>query len=278
MSTYNLTPEQQDEIRRRLKGTRLEALAISSGLLPPPDYEERILKEMVRKSASTLALVKDAKILSKVDEPVLITGPTGSGKELVAGLVHGCDRKGRFVPVNTTAIVDTLFESELFGHKQGSFTGANENRLGLIAEASNGTLFLDEIGDMGLSTQAKLLRLIENRQYRMVGDSKLLDSNCRIVCATHRDLAKLVKQGKFREDLFYRISVFELKVAPLKERREDYEYLAASFDLPEEASDTVWHLSTLPGNVRQLKNIARYYNVLGKLPPVISSTEENLSS
>src|SRR3954471_11885246 len=168
--------------------------------------------------------------VSRSQAPVHIFGESGTGKELVARLIHesGARRDAPFVPVNCGAIPSELMESELFGHKKGSFTGAVSDKQGLIQSAEGGTLFLDEIADLPLHMQVKLLRVIQEKSVRPVGESREFPIDVRILSATHKNLAALVADGKFREDLFYRINVIEIRVPPLRERAEDIPGLADS--------------------------------------------------
>ena len=262
---FTLTDEQKKEIRRHIIGSRLEQVAVESGILTPMTWLDLVLDNFIAEDQSTKDALSQAKALSGHDDPVLITGPTGSGKEMIANILHG-KRPGLFVPVNSTAIAESLFESELFGHIRGAFTGANETRKGLIKSAKDGTLFMDEIGDLSGATQTKLLRLVENKQFRSVGDSSLDKALCRFVFATHQDLTTLIKAGRFREDLFYRISVFTIDLRPLRERPLDYAKLCDEFGLTKEEAATIWDTCSLSGNIRQLRNIARYRKVIGKLP------------
>ena len=177
------------------------------------------------------------KVLETVDRVaslpthVLITGESGTGKDLIARAVHdrGSRAKAPFVPINCAAIPEPLLESELFGHVKGAFTGASEHKEGLLKTAGEGTIFLDELGDMPLSLQAKLLRAIESREIQPVGSTRRVQIQARVVAATHRDLRELARTGKFREDLYYRLAVVEIPVAPLRERREDIPLLANHF-------------------------------------------------
>ena len=177
------------------------------------------------------------KVLETVDRVaslpthVLITGESGTGKDLVARAIHarGARAQAPFVPINCAAIPEPLLESELFGHVKGAFTGATEHKEGLLKTAGEGTIFLDELGDMPLSLQAKLLRAIESREIQPVGSTRRVQIQARVVAATHRDLRELARTGKFREDLFYRLAVVEIPVAPLRERREDIPLLANHF-------------------------------------------------
>ncbi|MGC9198793.1 MAG: sigma-54-dependent transcriptional regulator [Acidobacteriaceae bacterium] len=199
---------------------------------------------------------------------MLIHGATGVGKDLVAGAVHRRSRvSGKFVVLNCSAVVETLFESELFGHVRGSFTGADRDKTGLFELANEGTLFLDEIGDMPLQTQAKLLRALQNQEVLAVGSVAARKVNVRVVAATHRDLRAAIAEGKFREDLYYRLSMVELTVPPLRDRPEDIPLLARHFvkrfnqefrkkigGLTPRASIVLGHYAW-PGNVRELEHV-----------------------
>ncbi len=199
---------------------------------------------------------------------VLIHGPTGAGKDLIATALHQRSRvPGRYVVLNCSAVVETLFESELFGHVRGAFTGADRDKTGLFELANGGTLFLDEIGDMPLQTQAKLLRAIQNQEIQPVGSMASRKVNVRIVAATHRDLRAAIASGRFREDLYYRLSMVELTVPSLKERQEDIPLLAHHFarKFSVEFSKEIRGLTprallvlqryAWPGNVRELEHI-----------------------
>ncbi|MDE3059769.1 MAG: nitrogen regulation protein NR(I) [Pseudomonadota bacterium] len=202
------------------------------------------------------------------DLTVTIIGESGTGKELVARALHQLGRRksGPFVAINMAAIPRELVESELFGYEKGAFTGANQRKSGKFEQAEGGTLFLDEIGDMPMDAQTKLLRVLQQGEYLTVGGTQLLKANVRIVCATHRDLAQLVKSGAFREDLYYRLNVVPIRMPPLRERREDIAPLAQYF--LRKASEKGLPLKTLdaqaiqamteydwPGNVRELENM-----------------------
>ena len=169
--------------------------------------------------------------LAITDVSVLIQGETGTGKELIAKAIHyNSPRKaGRFIAVNCGAITETLLESELFGHEKGAFTGAITQRKGIFEAADGGTLFLDEIGEISASTQVKLLRVLQESEFQRVGGSDPIRVNIRIVAATNQNLEDLVKAGRFRQDLFYRLNVFPITVPPLRERIEDIPLLAAHF-------------------------------------------------
>jgi two-component system response regulator AtoC len=208
-------------------------------------------------------------LVSQTKSTVLIEGESGTGKELVARAVHGNtpDMKGLFVPINCAAIVETLLESELFGHEKGAFTGAVTRKEGKFTQASGGTLFLDEIGDMSQDLQAKLLRVLQDHSYQRVGGKETLTFNGRIIAATNRNLSKEVERGNFREDLYYRLNVVKVRVPPLRERREDIPILANYLlnkinskldkNVNKIPSDVMAELVAFdwPGNVRQLENL-----------------------
>jgi two-component system response regulator PilR (NtrC family) len=207
--------------------------------------------------------------VARSQAPVHIFGESGTGKELVAKLIHesGPRRDGPFVPVNCGAIPTELMESELFGHKRGSFTGAVSDKKGLIQSAEGGTLFLDEIADLPLHMQVKLLRVIQEKAVRPIGEQLEVAVDVRVLSATHRNLSQLVAEGKFREDLFYRVNVIELRVPSLRERPEDVPELAEAIlrrlgrrmkiPPPTLARDALTSLQAygFPGNVRELENI-----------------------
>lgn len=238
-------------------------------------------------------LIGDSKAMSDVlqlirkvaptQSTVLIRGETGCGKELVARGVHDESlRKDKaFVAVNCGALPEHLIESELFGHKKGSFTGADSQREGLFEVANGGSIFLDEIGELPLSMQAKLLRVLESGDIRRVGDNQTLHVDVRVICATHRDLDSMVESGTFREDLMFRINTFEIHVPALRERMEDVMHLARHLYLrhrPEHASiENVFADETIqifkqhpwPGNVRELANVVEHATILCDHPPIL---------
>lgn len=225
--------------------------------------------ELIGASPAMNQLREQARKLARSQAPVYISGDSGTGKELVARRIHalGPRRDEPFVPVNCGAIPTELMESEFFGHRKGSFTGANEDRKGLFGEADGGTLFLDEVAELPLHMQVKLLRAIQEKTVRPVGESREVPVNVRILSATHQDLAEEVRAGRFRQDLFYRLNVIETHVPPLRERPEDIpplvdsilERLCAEWGLEQpELSDGAWQALKrypFPGNVRELENI-----------------------
>jgi DNA-binding NtrC family response regulator len=217
-----------------------------------------------------------ARVASSPRTTISLTGESGVGKEVLARAVHfasGC-LPGSFVAVNCAAIPEALLESELFGHVRGAFTGAERDREGKFSLARGGTLLLDEIGDMPLSLQAKLLRVLEERTYEKVGSSTLLSADFRVIVATHRNLAELVRQGVFREDLFHRINVVPIAIPALRERKEDISLLVDFFldtfrrhqgkALPGVSKKAMDLLSsyTWPGNIRELRNVLEYAAIL----------------
>jgi two-component system, NtrC family, response regulator PilR len=252
-------------VLRKLVGSALKLRPGSDGATTLTMQGPRL----IGRSAAMQQLREMIARVARSQAPVHIFGESGTGKELVAALIHesGARREGRFVPVNCGAIPTELMESELFGHKRGSFTGAVADKQGLIQSAEGGTLFLDEIADLPLHMQVKLLRVVQEKTVRAVGEAREEPVDVRILSATHKDLAELVAEGRFREDLFYRINVIELRVPPLRERREDVAELAEAIlrrlsrrmnteapavDPP--ALDLLQSYA-FPGNVRELENI-----------------------
>ena len=232
---------------------------------------------MIGVSEALLKVKETIAAVGPTDVNVLIQGESGSGKELVARAVHeNSERAGRnFVPVDCCTLQEKLFESELFGHEKGSFTGADRQKRGLIEGAEGGTLFLDEIGEIDASIQAKLLRFLETGVFRRVGGTKDLQANARVVAATNRDLEALSREGQFRSDLYYRLSTFVIEVPPLRARREDIPYLATHFIQNHNfsrrinmrfGSDAIRHLTAYdwPGNVRELKNVIERAIILSR--------------
>jgi two-component system response regulator PilR (NtrC family)/two-component system response regulator HydG len=196
---------------------------------------------------------------------VLITGESGTGKEVVARTIHfsGTRSDKPFVPINCTAMPEGLLESELFGHVRGAFTGAHTNKKGLFEAAAGGTLFLDEIGDMPISLQGKLLRVLQDKEIRPVGGTQSVKVDVRIIAATHQDMNRAIQEGRFRQDLYYRLNVIPIRIPPLRERADDIPVLAEAF-LRKHASDERAHFNNAatrklmqaswPGNARELEN------------------------
>jgi DNA-binding NtrC family response regulator len=218
------------------------------------------------------AAVELAKKAAKTDATVLLLGESGTGKEVIARYIH-CS--GPFVAVNAAALAETLLESELFGHEKGSFTGATARRAGKFELAHGGTLFLDEIGDISPALQAKLLRVLQERAFERVGGTETLTVDVRIIAATNRDLRKQVAEGKFREDLFYRLNVISIPLAPLRERRGDVKPLAEHFlrELKPSVRFAPEALAALerydwPGNARELRNAIERAAALSEGPEI----------
>jgi transcriptional regulator with PAS, ATPase and Fis domain len=193
--------------------------------------------------------------------PVLILGETGTGKEVVARAVHNMEGRGQFVVVDCSSLVGPLMESELFGYAKGAFTGAHNQKLGLLDAANGGTAFFDEIGELPLEHQAKLLRVLQEKEFRAVGALGQRSSNFRLIAATNRDLAKEVAEKRFREDLFYRLNVMRLRLTPLRERKDDIPALITHFlnryGIDHQVPDEVMHMLVQyewPGNVRELEH------------------------
>ena len=246
-----------------LRNLVAQAIKVSKAAAPPAGQ-----RELVGTSDSIVKLKERIAKLARSQAPVYVSGESGTGKELVARLIHEQGpRAGQpFVPVNCGAIPQDLIESELFGHTKGAFTGAVADKPGLFQAASGGTLFLDEVAELPLQMQVKLLRAIQEKRVRRVGAQQEEPVDCRILSATHKDLSALVAAGGFRQDLYYRINVIELKVPPLRERGEDIVLLArhflnafaaegaGSFDL-EPAAVAALRAYAFPGNVRELENI-----------------------
>jgi two-component system response regulator AtoC len=239
------------------------------------------LGDLVGRSRPMTEIFEIIRRVARSNAPVLITGPSGSGKEVAARTIHRLSRRAGkpFVAFNCGAISSTLIESELFGHERGSFTGADKRRVGYFEEAMGGTLFLDEITEMGPELQVKLLRVLENRTLRRVGSSAELKVDVRLISATNRDPHEAIEEKKLREDLYYRLNVFPIALPPLTDRRDDIPLLAEHFrkliEEQEKAGVAGWDPGALdvlnsydwPGNVRELRNIVHraYVMTEGKI-------------
>lgn len=239
---------------------------------------------LVGRSPAMVAVYKLLARVARNDATVLITGETGTGKEQVARAIHQASPRANapFVPVDCTALPETLFESELFGHERGAFTGAHAQRQGMLEVADGGTCFIDEIGELSLALQAKLLRTLQEKTTRRLGGNQTFPLRARIVVATNRDLPRLVRQGAFREDLLYRLDVVRINIPPLRERREDIPLLIRHFlekyasegsaPLPEISSEAMASLKRYhwPGNVRQLENVIQRLMAVSVSPVVLA--------
>ena len=227
----------------------------------PRDAVRRML---IGDSAAMVEVRRLIRLIAPTDAPVLLHGPTGSGKEVAARAIHAAAGDGErpFVAVNCGAIPAELIESELFGHEKGSFTGATERRIGRFETANGGTLFLDEIGDMPLAAQVRLLRVLEERSFERVGSTRAIAFTGRIICASHRDLHAEIAAGRFREDLWYRLAVLPIALPALRDRRDDVPALVAAIaratglDVSiDRAGIAALARHDWPGNVRELRNI-----------------------
>lgn len=262
--------EEIDRLRARLEEENLYLREEVSAALGMGDF--------VGESQALQHVLRQVELVAPTDAAVLITGESGTGKELVARAIHDrSPRKGRaLIKVNCSAVPDTLFESEFFGHVKGAFTGALADRPGRFEMADHGTLFLDEIGEVPLPMQAKLLRVIQEREFERVGDIRTRHVDVRILAATNRDLKREVDAGRFRQDLYYRLSVFPLHIPPLRERREDIPKLAAHFiaqsakrmnrRVPRLTQGVLSQLAahSWPGNVRELQNVVERAVILSQ--------------
>ena len=247
---------------------RLERIEGTADLIGQSDEIERV-RRLIAKVAPT-------------DSTVLILGETGTGKELVARSVHEQSLRADMplVPVNCGALPESLIESELFGHRKGAFTGADEQRTGLLQVANGGSLFLDEIGELPKAMQAKLLRFLESGEVRRLGDNESFHCDVRVICATNRHLGEMVAAGEFREDLWFRINTFEIPLPPLRERTDDIpvlaRHLAARFGRPHGSAEEIFAPETLevlaehawPGNVRELANVIEHAMILCDALPI----------
>ncbi len=266
----------------------MERAAAGAGSGSKPDWRAAI----VGRSRAMFSVCNLVELVGRRRSTVLVTGETGTGKEVVARAIHMAGPRAQkpWVPVNCTALPDTLLEAELFGHTKGAFTGASTVRIGRFEEAHGGTLFLDEIGDMPLDLQAKLLRVLQEREIQRIGSSQTIPVDVRVVAATNADLAGRVREGKFREDLFYRLNVVPIQIPPLRERMSDVPPLAQTFiekicryeGIPRKRilQEAMHHLCTYhwPGNVRQLENAMEMAVVLSGEREVLLPADFRLPS
>jgi two-component system, NtrC family, response regulator AtoC len=262
-----LRPAQLEVVFQRLAARRTLESEVET--LRAELQETGKLGELIGKSAAMVKVFDTVRRVARSNAPVLITGQSGTGKEVVARTIHRLSRRASapFVAFNCGAISPTLIESELFGHERGAFTGADKRRIGYFEEANGGTLLLDEITEMGAELQVKLLRVLEAKTVRRVGGTQDLRVDVRLVSATNRDPEEAIRQGKLREDLYYRLNVFPIVLPLLSERRDDVAPLAEHFrrhiEEQEKAGVTAWDPAALraleahvwPGNVRELRNV-----------------------
>ncbi len=238
------------------------------------------LTYIIGQSQGLLSVLATARRVASTNAPVLITGESGTGKELIAQAIHELSRRADkpFVKVNLGGISTALFESEMFGHKKGSFTDAKSDRTGRFELAEGGTIFLDEIGELELASQVKLLRVLQDQTYEVLGDSVTKRADVRVVCATNADLRQMVNDKTFREDLFYRINIIHLHLPPLRERQEDIPLLVEHFirqtcvtnglPIATASPEAIQYLQSLPfpGNIRELKNLVERTLLMSPLP------------
>jgi len=281
---YFTKPFNMDELRLKVR-QHLEALRLKQEnvLLKRALNTAHEFSNIIGRSNEMLEVFKLIETIAKTNSTVCITGESGTGKDLVARAVHynSLRRDHPFVALNCGGLPETLLESELFGHMRGAFTGADSNKKGLIEVAERGTIFLDEIGEMTQAMQVKLLRVLQDRRFRRLGGTEEVQADIRVVAATNQDLQKMVAEGRFREDLYYRINVIQVHLPPLRDRREDIPLLANHFlarfsqdvDKPiraisQEALDLLSSYAW-PGNVRELENVIERAVALEQTPLVL---------
>ena len=281
--TPNLRDELTLRVRKELDRKRLQQENV---LMKRTLKSAHQFSNIIGGSEPMLAIFQLIETIAPTSSTVLIAGESGTGKELVARAIHfNSARKDRpFVALNCGALSETLLDSELFGHVRGAFTSADTNKKGLIEIAEKGTIFLDEIGEMSPQVQVKLLRVLQERKFRRLGGTDEVDADIRIIAATNRDLSKMVSEGKFREDLFYRINVIPIRLPPLRERREDIPQLAGHFvnrfakqmgkpvtaisgDALELLKGYAW-----PGNIRELENAMERAVALERTPSILADS------
>jgi two-component system response regulator PilR (NtrC family) len=281
---YFMKPFNMDELRLKVR-QHLEAsrLRQENVLLKRALSTSYSFSNIIGSSEPMVDVFRMIETIARTQSTVLITGESGTGKDLVARAVHfnSLRREHPFVALNCGAIPETLLESELFGHMRGAFTGADQNKKGLIEVAEHGTIFLDEIGEMNATMQVKLLRVLQERTFRRLGGTEEVAADIRVIAATNQDLPKLVAEGRFREDLFYRINVIPIHLPPLRDRREDIPLLAEHFlgkyaaqmekpihGLSHEARDLLAAYAW-PGNVRELENAIERAVALEQTPVIL---------
>jgi len=276
---YVTKPFTEDKLRACVeKAMQISQLTSEVKYLRSEIEGKYTFNNIIGNSSEICEILRLAGEVSHTDTTVLITGESGTGKELLSRATHlnspRC--KGPFLPVNCAAIPNALLEAELFGYERGAFTGAQQLKKGKFEIASGGTLFLDEIGDMELDVQAKLLRVLESKSFERLGGSRIIQSDVRIIAATNKDLESMVREKTFREDLFYRISVFPIRIPPLRERRNDIPLLSQYFikefatafgRRPPVMSDKVMEMlynHSWKGNIRELRNVLERAMILAK--------------
>jgi two-component system, NtrC family, response regulator PilR len=284
---YIHKPFNVDELKIVVRGAlERRQLKRENVLLKRALQETHQFSNIIGRSETMVAVFELIETIAQTTSTVMVTGESGTGKELAARAIHfnSLRRDRPFVAVNCGALTETLLESELFGHVKGSFTGASSNKKGLIEVADKGTIFLDEIGEMSPLMQVKLLRVLQERTFRRVGGTEETPADIRIIAATNRDLAQMVAEGRFREDLYYRINVIPLHLPPLRERQEDISLLAHHFveRFAREMGKTVQGLANeslevlrryhWPGNIRELENAMERAVALERTPLILPSS------
>lgn len=249
----------------------------------PIDNWRDCFPEIIGRSSAIQKVLHMASKIARSDSSVLIYGESGTGKELIASALHRLSTRSakKFIPINCSAIPETLLESELFGHEKGAFTGATNRRIGHFEAAYSGTIFLDEIGDMPLSLQAKLLRVLQEKQFTPVGSNQLKEANVRIIAATNIDLQKAVNENRFRLDLYYRLNVLPIVIPPLRQRREDLidliEYFLELANTKHRIKNVCYFTPetikvllqySWPGNIRELQNLVERLVVINRGGPI----------
>jgi len=294
-SDFIAKPFQFDELMHHLQRALEQSRLSSENAYLRSQLEERYQFEgILGRSRPMRALFQLLETVARSSSTILVTGETGTGKEVVARAIHHNSprRASRFVALNCSAIPETLLEAELFGHARGAFTGAVGTRQGRFEQAHKGTLFLDEVGMMSVALQMKVLRALQEREFERVGDSQTIKVDVRVIAATNSDLSRMVADGSFREDLYYRLNVIPIELPPLRERRDDIPILVKHF-LDKFAPDSAIHVSQeamralmayhWPGNVRQLENAVERAVALGAgrqeidtadLPPELQGTPQ----
>lgn len=267
---YVIKPIIHEELKQIVKNAlKQNALRTENVILKKQIERQYDFSKIIGVSSAMQDIIKEVKKIADARSNVLLLGETGTGKELIARAIHfNSNRADKpFIPINCSAIPENLFESELFGHVKGAFTGAITSKKGLFEEANGGTVFLDEIGDLSIGLQSKLLRVLEDQEIRPVGGTQSIKVSLRFISATNKDLERAVKEGRFREDLFYRINIITIKLPPLRERREDIKLLtnyfiqkyskelAKNVDKIDDEALNILQSYNWPGNVRELQNI-----------------------
>ncbi len=277
---YVAKPIRGDELLAMIEKAIKAYSVISAAANSAPALKESAGKAMIGHTAQMQKVFNVIMRLSKVDTPVLIRGASGTGKELVARAIHlnSSFKDGRFVAINCSAIPENLFESELFGHEKGSFTGADQRKIGKFQYAEGGTLFLDELGDLPLMMQVKLLRVLQEKSFTPVGAMREIETNVRIIAATNRPLEDMIKKSEFREDLYYRLNVMPIFLPSLAERKDDLPQLVQNFILkfnkshgkkitgPSPEVMSIFRKYEWPGNIRELENVIEHAFILEESP------------